>query len=128
MEEHNLEDLKHEEKRPENPGAQMVRWLKPGGCILVLVLTVIAMVYLFTSGRDPIPGYTPPQSNAYYAQHPDELARELSENVLPRLSGAAGAQVSGDKVVVELTGEDYAVARAAILRYYDASLFEFITP
>lgn len=128
MEEHNLEDLKHEEKRPENPGVQMVRWLKPGGCILVLALTVIAMLYLFTSGRDPVPGYAPPQSSEYYAAHLDELAQELTANVLPHLSGAVSAEVSGDTVAVTLTGADYAVARAAILRYYDQSLFTFITP
>lgn len=123
-----MEELHQEEKRPENPGAQIVRWLKPGGCILVLLLTAIAMLYLFTSGRDPIKGYSPPQSSEYYAQHPEELARELTDNVLPLLSGAESAEVSGGRVAVTLTGEDYAVARAAILRYYDQSLFEFITP
>ncbi|MEG2007616.1 MAG: hypothetical protein RR055_02205 [Oscillospiraceae bacterium] len=117
-----------EEKKIENPGAQIVRWLKPGGCILVLVLTAVAMFLMFTSGSNPIKGYEPPQSSEYYARHLDELQTELETNVFPKLSGIGACEVRDGRLAVTLTGADYAVPRSAILQYYDRALFEFIIP
>lgn len=114
-----------EERRP-SAGQELVKWLKPGGCVLVLVLTALAMVVLLTAGRDPIPGYAPPHDSQYYAQHLSELKTELETNVFPQLTGVAGCEVAGGRLTVTLTGGDYAVARAALLHYYDKALFNFV--
>lgn len=116
-----------EERRP-SAGEEMVKWLKPGGCVLVLVLTALALLVLFSAGRNPIPGYTPPHDSDYYALHPEELKTELETHVFPQLSGVSGCEISDGRLVVTLTGEDYAVARSALLHYYDKTLFEFVVP
>ena len=67
-----------DQQQPENPGVQIVRWLRPAGCVLVLLLSALMLVFCFTQGRDPIPGYEPPHDDAYYAQHLPELAEELN--------------------------------------------------
>ncbi len=113
----------------QSAGQEMAKWLKPGGCILVLLLTVLAMVMLFTAGKDPIKGYEPPQSPEYYAQNPEALLDELEANVFPQLTGIGERGVTEDgRVRITLTGADYAVTRSAILHYYDLSLFEFVLP
>lgn len=112
-----------------NPGQEIVKWLKPGGCALVLFITALAMILLFTSGNDPIKGYVPPQTSEYYSEHPEELLAELEQNVFPELSGVRSCEITEDgKLFITLTGDDYAVARSAILKYYDAALFEFAFP
>lgn len=109
-----------------NPGQEIVKWLKPAGCALVLFITALAMILLFTAGRDPVKGYIPPQTSEYYSAHPEELKSELEQNVFPALSGVQDCEVTdGGKLRITLIGDDYAVARSAILRYYDKELFEF---
>ena len=43
-----------DEKPRESSGQQIVRWLRPAGCALVLVVAVIFIVTCFTSGRPPM--------------------------------------------------------------------------
>lgn len=112
-------------RAPEHPGAQIVRWLRPAGCVLVLLLGVLMVVVCLTQGRDPVPGYAAPHDTAYYAQHLDELARELNENVLPQVDETASAAVEGQTVTVTMASERLATTRAAVLRYFDSSLFVF---
>lgn len=114
-----------EGQTPENPGVQIVRWLRPAGCVLVLLLTVLMLVFCFTQGKDPIPGYEPPHDAAYYAQHLPELAEELNARVLPAVDETASATADGGTVTVRIDAQRLAVTRAAVLRYYDASLFVF---
>jgi hypothetical protein len=112
-----------------SPGQEIVKWLKPAGCALVLLLTALAMFLLFTVGKDPVKDYVPPQTSEYYSAHPEELKSELEQNVFPALSGVQDCVVTdGGKLRITLTGDDYAVARSAILRYYDQALFEFVVP
>lgn len=112
-------------QQPENPGVEIVRWLRPAGCVLVLLISVLMLVFCFTQGRDPIPGYEPPHDAAYYAQHLPELAEELNTHVLPEVDETASAAVDGSTVTVRIDAQRLAVTRAAVLRYYDASLFVF---
>ena len=73
----------------EEPGAQIARWLGPVGGGFVLLLSVLMIVFCLTRGANPVPGYTPPHDSEYYAQHLDERAQELNENVLPVLDETA---------------------------------------
>lgn len=60
----------------------------------VLLLSVLMVVFCLTRGANPVPGYTPPHDSEYYAQHLDELAQELNENVLPVLDETAHAEAA----------------------------------
>lgn len=116
-----------EEKNTESAGQEFVRWLRPGGCILLIVIAVLVIAMCFISGQDPIPGYAPPQSSEYYAEHLDELKTELETNVFPIIGGVLDCSVQGDKLNVTLEASGFAVTRSAILRYYDIALFEFVS-
>lgn len=112
-------------EQPENPGVQIVRWLRPAGCVLVLLFSALMLVLCFTQGRDPVPGYEPPHDDAYYAQHLPELAEELNAHVLPEVDETASAAVDGSTVTITMEAQRLANTRAAVLRYYDVSLFIF---
>lgn len=114
-----------DQQQPENPGVQIVRWLRPAGCVLVLLLSALMLVFCFTQGRDPIPGYEPPHDDAYYAQHLPELAEELNAHVLPEVDETASAAADGSTVTITMEAQRLANTRAAVLRYYDVSLFVF---
>ena len=114
------------EEEKTTSGQWLWKTLRPFGCVLALALMVMALVLCFTAGTDPIPGYESPESDAYYAAHPDELARELAENVLPRLEGEASVSVSGGTVVVSVEPEHYAATRSALLHFFDRSLLEIV--
>ena len=114
------------EEEKTTSGQWLWKTLGPFGCVLALALMVMALVLCFTAGTDPIPGYEPPKSNAYYAEHPDELARELTENVLPRLEGEASVSVSGGTVVVAVGPDRYAATRSALLHFFDRTLLEIV--
>ncbi len=95
--------------------------------MLFLALAVLVTAICLTSGRSPIPGYTPPETTEYYAAHPDALVRELEENVFPALPDyAMTAAVAADGVTVTIDASDFVVGRAAILRYFDGDLITFV--
>ena len=123
-----LPDPAPERTEPEHPGFQIVRWLRPFGSGLVILVFVLFLVFAFSSGRAPIKGYTPPQDGAYYAQHLDELAQELSGTVLPLVDPEATAAVTGDTVTVTIPSDTFVTTRAAVLRYFDSALLTFEEP
>ena len=92
---------------------------------LVLLLSALMVVYCFTAGANPVPGYTPPHESAYYAEHLDELAQELNANFLPVLDETAHAEADGDTVTVTASAKEYVPVRGAVLKFYDAALFTF---
>ena len=92
---------------------------------LVLLLSALMVVFCFTAGANPVPGYTPPHDSAYYAGHLDELAQELNTNFLPVLDETAHAEADGGTVTVTASAKEYVPVRGAVLKFYDAALFTF---
>ena len=118
--------LPEERKSPERNGVWLWKNLKPFGCILCLGLMVLMLIICFTAGRDPIPDYAAPMDTAYYAANLGELEKELENNVLPHLEGIVSCELSEGKVVITIEEHTFAATRAAVLRYFDSQLFEFI--
>ena len=114
-----------EREEHEHPGFQIVRWLKPFGSGLVLLIFILFVVYAFSTGREPIKGYEAPHDGTYYAEHLDELASELNDTVLALVDPEASAEVTGDKVTITIPTDSFVVTRAAVLRYFDSALVQF---
>ena len=116
----------------EHPGFQIVRWLRPGGAILVLLIGVLFVVQCMTIRPDPgtVPGYAPPHDSEYYAEHLDELADELNENLLPKVDEYAYAEYQDGRKIVYVTidSETFSDTKTSVLCYYDESLFDFQGP
>ncbi len=109
-------------------GQAFISRIGPAGMALFLILAVLVTAICLTSGRDPIPGYKAPETTEYYAAHPEELITELQTNVFPALPDyAITASLAEDgTVTVAVTEGNFVAARAALLRYFDLSLFTFI--
>ena len=116
-----------ESNRPaETAGQQFVKSIRPVGAALFLLVAVLVTVICLTSGRDPIPGYAPPETTEYYAAHPEALVRELEENVFPALPDyEMSAEAADGGALVTVDSEHYVAARAALLQYFSVSLLTF---
>ena len=119
----------NEEQRPAEEkltaGQSFVRSIRPAGCALFLILAVLVTVICLTAGRDPIPGYTPPE-RASYEDDLGRLADVLEEQVFPELPEYdMTARVTGDTVTVTIDEDHFAVGRSAILRYFPEDLITF---
>lgn len=106
-------------------GQSFVKAIRPLGCVVFLGLAVLVTAICFSTGRKPIPGYEPPLTTAEYAADLSLLETELEENVFPALEYEMSAEVTGDTVTVTVENENFVSGRAAILRYFDESLFTF---
>ena len=106
-------------------GQEFVKKLRPLGCVLFLLMSVMATVLCFTAGRNPIPGYQPPE-RASYENDLGRLADVLEEQVFPELPEYdMTARVTGDTVTVTIDEDHFAVGRSAILRYFPEDLITF---
>ena len=106
-------------------GEAFVKWLKPAGCALFLVLAILMTVTLFTAKGAPVKGYEAPESSEYYAENLSELASELESNMFPLMDAPASCAVSDGKIVVTAPKEKMPLVRNGIVYYYDEKLFEF---
>lgn len=105
-------------------GQDFVRWLRPAGCVLFLALFALVTAILFTSKGTPVAGYEAPNTSEYYAEHLDELADELRDNLFPKVDAQwVEIRSDGGSVVITAAEEDIYVLRPAALHYYDAALF-----
>ena len=91
----------------------------------MILIFILFLVYAFSTGKEPIKGYDPPQDTEYYAAHLSELAQELNDVVLPLVDPSASAEVADGTVKVTITHDRYVQTRAAVLRYFDPSLLTF---
>ncbi len=110
-------------------GPEFVKKLRPIGCVLFLLISVYFLVFCFTSGKNPIPGYAAPHVSSYYSQNTTtltELKDELEAKVFPKLTGIKDCQVSNGKLEITIDSLSYFKSRTAILKFYDRSLFTFI--
>ncbi len=119
----------NEENRPAEEkltaGQSFVKSIRPAGCALFLIVAVLVAAVCLTAGRDPIPGYTPPERASYENNLP-ALAAVLTEQVFPQLPEYdMTAAVTGDAVTVTVEEGNFAAARAAILRYFPEDLIIF---
>lgn len=107
-------------------GQSFVKMIRPFGAALFLIIFIIFLVFAFSSGREPISDYEPPYGSDYYAENLGALESELEENVLPFLDGVVDCYQSVDTVAVVIEDSSFIKTRAALLRYFDESLFELI--
>lgn len=106
-------------------GQAFVKNIRPAGCALFLILAVLVAALCLTTGRDPIPGYTPPE-RASYEKDLSQLVWVLEEQVFPALPEyEMTAAVTGDTVTVTIDDAHFVVGRAAILRYFPEDLITF---
>ena len=119
----------NQENRPAEEkltaGQSFVKNIGKAGCALFLLLAVLVTAVCLTAGRDPIPGYTPPE-RASYENDLSQLADVLQTQVFPALTQyQLSAQVTGDTVTVTVEEGNFAAARSAILRYFPEDLITF---
>ena len=118
--------MTHEEdEQLQHPGLEWARRLKLGGCIAVLAFTGLCIFMMLNLGADPIKGYAPPQTDAYYAEHLDALMSELETAVIPHLEGVTDMYEKDGRLVIHIDYEHYIATRAAIMQYFDRDLFIF---
>lgn len=103
-------------------GQQFVKWLKPAGCGIFLVVFILFFVMCFTA-KAPVEGYTVPHDSQYYAVHLDELKTELEANLFPKLDGIEDCYISGDRLTIIIDGASFEKSSSAITHYYGETLF-----
>jgi len=110
-------------------GQDFAKKIGPIGSAFFLLLFVVFLVYCFTAGTNPIPGYEAPHDSSYYSQNTttlSELKTELETNVFPKINGIEDCTLSNGKLEITIDNGSYTKSRSAILKFYDKSLFEFI--
>ena len=103
-------------------GQQFVKWIKPAGCGIFLVVFVLFLVMCFTA-KAPVEGYTIPHDSQYYAAHLDELKTELETNLFPKLDGIEDCYISGDRLTIIIDSASFEESSGAITHYYGENLF-----
>ncbi|MGX8698690.1 MAG: hypothetical protein ACSW8F_02005 [bacterium] len=96
----------------------------PAASVFLLFLFIAVTVILFTARGVALPGYTPPQNSSYYRAHPEELAAELEEHLLPLAElGSVTVTLENGLITFSGTEADVRAARQYAIHYYDPALF-----
>ena len=113
------------EPKGYDTGRSFVKKIGAFGMAAFLLIFIGYLIVTFFSGRHTaLDGYTPPETDEYYAAHPEELAAEINTNVEPLLDGIEDAYVEDGKVVVTVDEDDYFTVRTALLRKFDENLLD----
>lgn len=107
-------------------GAEFAKKIKPIGMVFFLAIFIIFLAICFSSGLEPVKGYSPPRTSEYYAEHPDELKTELEENFFPYIDGVVDSEIENGKILVITEDASCIKVRSALLKYYGEGLFEFV--
>ena len=114
----------------ESAGQSFVRKIRPVGCIVFLSSFILLLVFCFMPQDASVPGSTAPHDSTYYAEstaHLAELKTELEENLLPKLDHPADCTLEDGVIHIVTDQAGFAPVRAAVLTYYDKTLFTFTT-
>ena len=111
-------------ERERDPGKQWAQRLGIGGGLVVLLFSLVFVLTMLTSGPQKL-DYVPLQTDAYYAEHPEQLREELTEYVFPELEGVQDCTVTDGKVVIGIRSKYYIQDRAVIIDLFDRELFVF---
>lgn len=109
-------------------GEGFIKFIRPAGAGLFLVLFVIVTVFLFTAKGVAVEGYEAPHDSSYYRERLSELASEIETNMLPKLD-AEGVTVSfaDGRILVEGGEEGVRAVRQGVIHYYAEDFFVFKT-
>ena len=104
--------------------------IKPLGGIIILVLSALGIIMLFTVDFGVPDRYESLRETEYYARNADtmaELLDELCEHVFPAYPGEPHGALNeaGDKIIITAGEKDFEKVKALILRDFDESLFVF---
>ena len=106
-------------------GQSFVKKIGAFGMAAFLVIFIGYLIVTFFSGsHTALDDYTPPETNEYYAEHLDELAAEINENVEPILDSIEDCYGEDGKVVITIEDEDYFTVRTALLKKFDENLLD----
>jgi hypothetical protein len=113
-------------------GTDFLKKIGPLGAAIVLIISAAGIFLAFTADLGVPERHSSRHDTAYYAQNAAtmaELLSELREFVFPSLEGVTGAYVSpdGERIIIHVERARQARVRAAIVRDFDESLFEFST-
>ena len=107
-----------------------LQYIKPLGGILILILSALGIIMLFTVDFGVPERYDSLRETSYYAQNADtmaELLKELQANVFPAFPGSPDGTLNetGDKIIITADKADYGKVKSLLLRDFDESLFVF---
>ena len=104
--------------------------IKPLGGIIILLISAMGIIMLFTTDLGVPKRYESLHETAYYRQSADtmaELLDELNKNVFPSLPGAPVGALNeeGDKIIITADKKELEKVSAVLMRDFDGSLFVF---
>ena len=111
-------------------GQEFIKKIRPLGVALFLMIFVLFLITCFTARPDPLAGYESPHDSQYYSQSDStlgELKAELEANVFPKLIGVERSTVKDGRLELVIDSANFKTCRSAILKHFDASLFEFVS-
>ena len=109
-----------------NAGRDFVKMIGPVGCVMFTVMFVMFLLICFTPKEDVLGDYTPPYEAGYYKQNPEELLRELEENILPMLDAEISCETAEGKVKISIEEDRFWDIRAALIEVFPQDAFEFV--